>query len=361
MSEYFNTLNYSLGNEDTNFERKLVQKLKPQKVFSICGCGSRAFPLAQAGVKEIHLLDLSNDQLALAKLREKTFCQLNYENFLKFWGYAPYQEDQNNDFRKKIFHELTLDEKSQELLTNYFEKINWNSLLYEGNWEKTFFLISRIISFVFKSEMSKIFSFDNLTDQKRYFKEKFPRWRWNVALFFIGQKAFFNRVLYHGNFIAKNVPESYFSYYQKAYNHLLNYDLTRNSFFLQLCFLGRIKYAEGNMIEAHPACFEEISTHLKHIQTFYHQGDACGVIKEHRDIDFVSFSDVPSYFSGDLEKSFLNEIANSLSSGAHVVIRNYLRVPNADRSSYVDVTSQFTDLIADEKVQMYKIEVLRKK
>ena len=79
--EYFYDLNYSLANEDTAFERSIVLKNKPSKMLSVCGSGSRCFPLLHPGAKELHIVDLSVQQLHLARLREQTIRGLSMSNF----------------------------------------------------------------------------------------------------------------------------------------------------------------------------------------------------------------------------------------------------------------------------------------
>lgn len=75
--------------------------------------------------------------------------------------------------------------------------------------------------------------------------------------------------------------------------------------------------------------------------------------------DFVSISNVPSYFGGDVERNFLQMAKKGLSVGAHVVYRCYLRVPEVDSSGFRDVSEDFEYLAKKEKVQMYKIKVLK--
>ncbi|NRA45581.1 MAG: hypothetical protein HRU09_11555 [Oligoflexales bacterium] len=78
--------------------------------------------------------------------------------------------------------------------------------------------------------------------------------------------------------------------------------------------------------------------------------------------DFVSFSDVPSYFSGSEEQNYLQRLKKGLKFGAHVVIRCYLRIPEGtDLTGYEDVTHQYQDLIDAEQTQVYRIFVYRYK
>jgi S-adenosylmethionine-diacylglycerol 3-amino-3-carboxypropyl transferase len=75
--------------------------------------------------------------------------------------------------------------------------------------------------------------------------------------------------------------------------------------------------------------------------------------------DFLSLSDVPSYFQGDLETEFMQRIKPGLSPGAVVVNRYYLRKSECDLDGYVDITENYLKLIELEKVQMYDIRIYK--
>ena len=135
----------------------------------------------------------------------------------------------------------------------------------------------------------------------------------------------FNALLYKGHFIKKNVEDSYITYYKKAFNHLFYQTPAKSSFFLQLCFLGEIKYADGNLVEADEKTFMQMKKYLNQEKISYHHRDLIDAIGAVGDIDLISLSDVPSYFSGELESSFYQKIKNSLSSEGVSINRNYLR------------------------------------
>ncbi len=358
--EYFYDLNYSLANEDTSYERNITLINKPTKILSVCGSGSRCFPLLHANTKELHIVDLSIQQIYLAKLREQSIINLSYDDFLRFWGYAPFAVDENNDWRHQQYEKFLFDPVAKRYLDSLFEKTKWRSPLYYGKWERTFIFFSKIVrKFLGSSTAEKLFSFDNLEDQQDYINSKFPALRWTLILTILGNKSMFNALLYKGDFIKKNIKEGYVHYYSEAFAHLMRENLAKNSFFLQLCFLGRVKYPEGNLIEANKDCFEEMKQSLKDCKVQYHHGDLIAEIKKQKDIDFISLSDVPSYFSGKLEKDFLQDIKPSLSKGALLVNRNYLRIPEANRKSFADISNNYRKYENIEAVQMYRIEVLK--
>ncbi len=358
-SAYFNKLNYSLANEDTHLEFQLSLQYKAQNIVSVCGSGSRAIPLITPYTKKLTIVDLSLAQIDLAKLRIATYLQFAYENFIHFWDY-PSPNRISSEERKKLFHTLNLEQNTLKYFTEVFENNNWNTILYDGKWEKTFILFSKIVQKTLgKKNVDKLFSFKNLSEQVTFLESEFPMLRWKLLIILIGNKTLFNALLYKGHFISKNIPGSYFEYYFKAFNHLFHQDLCRKSFFLQLCFLGKINFSEGILLEAHQERFYDIQKNLRQVEIIFAQTDILSAIKKEKNLDFISFSDVPCYFSGEVEKNFLQECIPSLATGAHIILRNYLRIPNAVRTNFINKNLQHQDLIKNETVQMYNIEILR--
>ena len=358
--EYFYALNYTLANEDTEFEYELTRKLKPKKIISVCGSGSRCFPLLSDQTEELFLVDLSKEQLKLAKLRAETIKQFSYDEFILFWGYPPYRPNENQQKRKELFKALELDLELTNFFKSLFEYQKWESILYIGKWEKTFNFFSKIVTKVLSEKTrDELFNFNDINEQRNYVKNKFPRLKWKLIMSILGNKALFNALLYKGDFIKKNVDETYIQYYDKAFNHLMEHDLVRKSYFMQLCYYGSIVYPQGNLLEGKEKTFKEMKKHLKRVKIHYLEKDIISAIADETDIDFVSLSDVPSYFSGDLERNFFQIIKSGLAKDAVVINRNYLRIPNSDHSGYQDISSSFQAELADEKVQMYRIEVLK--
>jgi len=363
-NQYFSDLNYSLGNEDTKVEYEMVRRLKPNTIISVCGSGSRTLPLLASSPQKMICVDLASQQLGLLRLRIEVLKKLSYDEFLKFWGYAPYANTSlNRNERKAMFEKLSLLASDWEYFYHLFTKNDWDTILYEGKWEKTFFIFSRFVYLMLKERRGELFECKTLLLQKEYIKKKFPRWRWTFILFILGNRSMFNTLLYKGQFVKKNIPKGYLKFYIDAFNYLFNQILARENFFLQICFLGKIMFREANILEAERVCFDEMKSNLNQQSTeiIEVQGDLIQTICSYEQVDFISMSDVPSYFSGEQEKNFLQTIKSSLLPGAILVLRNYLRVPECDQGGYEDVTDQYRDLIAQEKVQVYQFCILRYK
>jgi S-adenosylmethionine-diacylglycerol 3-amino-3-carboxypropyl transferase len=356
--KYFNGLNYTLGNEDTRVEIELVKHYKAKSIFSVCGSGGRALPLCGPGVKDLTLNDLSKEQIYLAMLREASYRQLTHDEFLSFWGYFPYADDNQCDERKSLFQKLNLTFEVKDFFTHVFNELNYRSVLYLGKWERTFFTLSKINRLLLGLDFDRILKFDNLAEQKKYYENQFPHKRWRLVLFLLGNKAIFNALLYKGDFILKNSPQSHFEYYQQAFERLFTTDLAQNSFFLQLCFYGKIQSLAGVPVEASFSSYQRIAT-SKTVTHYLTEDMISHLSRGTHHYDFLSLSDVPSYFKGDLEENFMQQIRPSLNPGAIVVNRYYLRTPHCHLSGFTDVTDLHRELINLEKVQMYDIRIYR--
>lgn len=356
--KYFSGLNYTLGNEDTSVEIELIKKILPKKIFSICGSGGRSLPLMHKGALELSLSDLSQEQLYLAELRLVTYRELSHSDFLLFWGYFPYSDDNNQSRRRELFTGLKLSSPAYTFLSQVFHEIQFNSLLYLGKWESTFAVFAKVCRVIMGSDFDRIMRFDNLDDQIYYYQHSFPMKRWKALIHLLGNKAMFNALLYKGDFIKKNSPLSHFDYYFNAYNRLFTTDLAQKSFFLHLCFYGKIKSLHGVPVEAS----EESHARVHSSKTEVHYVKEDFVTHLNRGLnqyDFLSLSDVPSYFGGDLERDFMQKIKPGLLPGAIVVLRNYLRSPESNLKGFIDITESHAKLLEFEKVQMYEIRVYK--
>jgi S-adenosylmethionine-diacylglycerol 3-amino-3-carboxypropyl transferase len=363
VQKYFNQLNYTLGNEDTSVDLEIVKRLGSKSIFNVAGCGSRSFPLLES-CEELHMVDISEYQLALCRLREALYRHLSFNEFMIFWDFPPFNGQDNSYERKKIFQSLELHENDRDFFRTILQENNWQSLLYLGKWERTFQTMSNALRLILGKSYKDIFSFHSLEEQKDYYRSKFPRTKWNALLFLLGNKSVFNALLYKGDFIEKNVEENHFQYYQSSFDTLFENNLARESFFAHLCFHGKIIHSDGNPIEAVEENFNAVKEKLlAGARVGYHQGDLVSLLAsdEHRDqYDYIGLSDVPSYFKGSVEKEFLQKLKTSLKAGGVVCLRNYLRIPEADTTGFESIGHQFKDLYSYEKVGVYRFQLYQK-
>lgn len=356
---YFDDLNYTLGNEDSSLEYDLLPK-NTEHVLAIAGSGSRILPLLAKHPKQLTCMDTSSKQLSLTELRIETLRSLDYDKFLAFWDYPPFSL--TSEDRKKAFQGLSLSKPTYRFINDLFKENKWESLLYQGRWERTFVTLSKINKLITGKKASELFYQTNTKEYFIYLKNNFPHKALILVVFLLGNASVFNALLYKGRFPKKNIPESMPKFYLKAFNRLFNQGLARNNFFLQLLFFGKLIFPEGNPIECDKKIFLLAKTGANKTQINYTQGDIVNEIpKITKPIDFISFSDVPSYFTGEVEKNYLQKIYPYLSPQSLMVIRYYLHIPEGTiMKGYKDISANYINLMNQEKIQMYLVKVLRK-
>lgn len=358
-SNYFNLLNYTIGNEDTSLELAVMPE-NIKHVFTIAGSGSRVIPLLAKSPKYITCVDSSLEQLFLTELRIASLAKLDYERFLAFWGYPGRSMAPNE--RQFVFNSLTLSQEARKSISLLFKKHDWRPLLYVGRWERTFQKLSIINRLFVGNRGLGIFSCQTIEDQEEYLKTKFPQKAWSFAISLLGNASVFNALLYKGNFPQKNIPESAYDFYLKRFNNLFKQDIARRNYFLQLLFFGALKFPEGLPIECDPVVFEKAKQGLQKAKIVYVHNDVFEEVKRsYIPIDFLSFSDIPSYLKPPLEQEFLQEIKDHVSFNGIVVNRYYLRIPeNLKTNGYQDITDNFKKAISEEKIQMYSFSIYQK-
>ncbi len=356
---YFNSLNYTIGNEDTALELEIMPE-NTRHVFAVAGSGSRIVPLLAKNPHFMTCVDSSAEQLGLTELRIASLKILDHGEFLAFWGYP--SEYMSPNERKNIFNDLTISKHTKKIISSLFEKNSFESLLYTGRWEQTFQRLSRINKRIVGERGIGIFACRSKEEQKNYLKTKFPHKAWSFSIFLLGNAVVFNTLLYKGNFPKKNIKKSIHSFYRERFEYLFKQDLARKNYFLQLLFFGKLQFAEGLPIECDKEVFLKAKEGSHNTQVIYMQGDAIELVRHSKfPIDFLSLSDVPSYFTRPREQEFLQDIRSNISSQGVIVSRYYLRIPEKlNTEGYKDITDDFKKMIGEEKIQMYSFGVYRK-
>lgn len=358
--QFFSGLNYTLANEDSRVEMTIMQS-ELEHVLTVAGSGARVLPLFASMPKQLTCVDLSKEQLLLTELRIESLRAFDHSEYLVFWGYPPSIEDAR--YRRELFSKLRLSDDCRRLFVTLFERRDWTSILYDGKWERTFSKIAKICQSVLGDSVHDLFQSENLSQHFAYMDGQFPRLKWRFLVFLIGNSSFFNAILYKGKFPKKNIPESHFRYYLNAYDRIFERFLPRDNFFLQMTLLGRVAFESGNPIECSPDLFDKIKEGISRSRIYYREGNVVDLVEQNdaTPINFVSLSDVPSYFDEETSAQFLRRMKSGLADEAEVVVRYYLReIRNADLTGYNDVSSQFSDVFATELTQMYRMSVFQK-
>ena len=323
MSKYFNGLNYSLANEDTWVEHSLLQD-SVKSVFAVCGSGSRVTPLLAKKPDELHVVDLSDVQLRLLRLRIYAAKNLNYREYLFLLGYLKEAPTKMN--RRALMVRLNLPNEDQSFWKSMEDVWEKNGFIYLGKWENHFMKLGRVFKRISMSNLYPIFEAKDINQQRefvrKYWKPKFFKHFTKIVL----SEWVMNKLLYQGSFAGgKEKTTSEVSTAEHVYEEfcdLFENTWVRGNFFLQMIFLNEVKH-----VEAFPAeCNEGIFESIKRSQTaiHYHQDNLLSVLKE-KSHDFYSLSDTFSYLSDADVQGLFRDLPQVKDS--QMVIRTFMRKP----------------------------------
>lgn len=359
-SKYFKSLNYSLGDEDSNIEYNILEH-NQNHIMGIAGSGGRILPLLARNPNKLTCVDILDEQLFLTEMRCAAIKILDYSNFRAFLGYPPIEMLPLE--RRRIFRQLELSERAKFYLEMVFEKAGWSEIIYIGKFEKTLITLSKINRLITGRQGQMLFNNNNLPDQVKYLTTHFPRQRWNLVLRLLGNTSVLNSLLYKGDFPKKNIPGSYFENFRRIFDQIFYQMDVNKSFFAQLCFFGKLINERANPIEVNKDVFEGAKQGLKKCEVSYINGDIMEVIQktELKSLDFISLSDVPSFMTGDTEFNYLQMARPHLSNSGKVVVRGNLRVTRPLKEGFAEISSSYKELFKQESTQLWNINVYQQK
>ncbi|MEI6531309.1 MAG: DUF3419 family protein [Chlamydiota bacterium] len=170
MKNFYERLSYSFGNEDWRTEQEALQLTAGDRVLCITGSGDRPLNLLTTGCKEVIAIDLNPIQNHLLALKKNALKALSSDEYLRFLGITDCNE------RLKTLEALPLDKEVLDFwLKN--KKMIAKGVLYQGATERLLSKCSSFLSLVRKDKVERLFSIDNLEEQKAFVKK-----HWNKPL-----------------------------------------------------------------------------------------------------------------------------------------------------------------------------------
>ncbi len=358
---YFANLNYTSSNEDTRIETQILAQ-SGKKALAIAGSGSRVLPLLASAPELLTCVDFSEYQLMLTKLRFETLRILSHREFCEFWGYL--NGGMSYTERKDVFDACLLADSDRDFLTVCFEKNEWGPLITTGRWESQIIQMSKLLRATLGTQtIEKMFAITQREDFCGFLVKEFPHVRFRTVAFLLFNNVSQNILLYNGKAPKKTIAESFYSHFMSVIATIANRDLPRENFFMQLLFLGEYRYPSGLPAEADPVNYETARKNLANCEVQFEQGDFFQVLsKKSRTFDFVSISDIPSYFPDELLNSYLKKLERQLARNGRVVTRYYLREPsNLDFSGFALRNEDFKAVLELDRTPFYRTEIWEKK
>ncbi len=357
-NDYFQGLNYSLANEDTWIEYKLAPE-NADSIFAVCGSGSRVIPLLARNPKELHIVDLSEAQLKLFRLRHESIKKLSYREYLFFLGYLK-EENQLN--RRELFKRLTLSSEDITYWDHFKSLWEAQGFIYLGKWENHFMMLGRIYQRLTCSQLFSLFDTKDYSHQKSLLNHF-----WITPLFQLYTKIVMNewvanRLLYKGSFAGskdkKTMKITAAEYVSGEFDDLFKTTWVKSNYFLQLIFLNSVMFKEAFPAECDEGLFYKVKN--SSTQIHFHQKNLLELLKE-RPHDFYSLSDTFSYMKDEDVAEFLEALPKDIKKSSLMVIRTFMRKPSFKISSPWETKTELNERYAKEDcTRMYEFSVLKK-
>ena len=324
MSNYFKLFNYSLANEDTGIELNFIREFAPKTIVAIGGSGTRCLPLLNSGVKKVFIVDTSDFQLKYIEFKLELIKKLDLPTYKKVMGYVAASESE----RLQILQQAQLTDQSKGFIKSFDRRYLKKGFIYLGRWERAILRISRVIRFFLGVDFNPLFQCGSIAEQQVLFKEIWPDKKIRFLIKMIAHPKVLNFLLYKGHLQNSAEQKPLHQDLADRFYTFFNIHLASKSFFIQLLFLGEIRYAEGLPIEVTDPIFNEIKNYSGEIQLI--KSDLNSFLKQTSGIDFISGSDIISYLN-DSELCELSQImASSLVSQKFMAIfRSFKRHPAA--------------------------------
>lgn len=323
MSSYFEGLNYSLANEDSQIECDLLP-LGTRSVLAVAGSGARVLPLLSKGPATLTVIDLSPAQLALTELRIALARSAQRSEFLEFLGYR----EASAARRLEIFRSLPLSEETQALCQREAGRWAPCGWIYLGRWERHFLRINRILRSVLGTRIDRIFSASNLAAQVDAYERHWRRGVFRRFLKVFASDFVFNVFLYRGHFAGSRADRTEsrptWQFLDEEFDRIFRTRLVRRSFFLQLMFLGRVAYEDGLPTEADVEVLSAVKSSTTRV-SFTSENLLESIVRA--PYDFYSLSDTLSYLPSADARTVLSRVHPEAPNRARLIFRSFLRAP----------------------------------
>ena len=320
MKNYFETINYSSMNEDSNSEIKALKLSENDEVLCITGSGSRVLNLLTQKPKLIFAVDFNPCQNYLLELKIASIRHLDYEDYISFLGIVP------SSNRLKYFNSIkySLSEGS----IKFWEKnsnLILKGIIYQGRWEKYFRNLARIISVIRPNLLNKLFGCTSIEEQKYLWNESWDDSTWRFFIKSISYRVDWKYFFGDPGFY-KYVPK-YFSienYLNEKFTSAIENYLFSQSPFVNILFKGKLN------LEATLPLYLQKNYHLVlrenldriHIKT----GSLSDIFDKSKGTDFSAFSlsDFSSYVSESDYENIWKLILEKSKDNARVCERQFL-------------------------------------
>lgn len=330
--DFYKQLNYSLGNEDWNVERRALQIKSGDSVICVTASGDRPLHLLMTAADKIIAIDMNQTQNYLLALKLVAINELDYQTYLAFLGITP------TTHRLDIFHILSsqLMPDARDFWIKNKEQIK-KGIIYQGKIERITKLGALFLNSIRHKKIKELLSFDSLHDQREFIKTHWNTYLWKKLLsIFLNpriSKLFLKDPGLNLHIDYPN-PGNYINHKIIQY---LNDHLAKQSPLIQLILTGKItEDAFFPYLTKEGYDKIRLNTHRLHYQTdniitFLNQ-------KTNERFDAFSMSDIASYMPQPVFEQLLLGIKKTANANARFCLREFMSkriIPSQLQFSFV--------------------------
>lgn len=229
---FFEKINYSACNEDSESERAVLRLTYKDTVLCITGSGARPLDLLIDNPKSIISVDFNSAQNHLLSLKIAAYKTLNYSEFCSFIGLT---DDKN---RKLLFEKLKpiLTAEQQAFWDHNYALIE-HGVLYCGTWEKLLIHMKKW-AFFRRKKIRLLFNARNVEEQKDIWNSTWKNGTWHFFLKLLSNRFLWTNIIREPG--AKLIPKEFdvYHYMNGRLDYLAENHLLRTNHFANLMFYG---------------------------------------------------------------------------------------------------------------------------
>ncbi len=315
---FYNRLNYSLGNEDWNIEKQALRITPLDRTLCITGSGDRPLHLLMTDCAEVISIDKNPIQNYLLDLKKTAIAHLPYHDYLAFLGCTP------SSTRFATFMQIKMHLTEDAAL--YWEN-NKNMLergvIYQGKIERLIGVAAKCFNLVRRKKIDALFSFTDLESQQTFLKKEWDTLTWrSIFEIFLNShisKIFSSNHIFNAPSCQNIKPGKYI--YQRMLTYLNN-NLAKNSPLLQQILKGKIS-SESYYPYLTFDGYNKIRQNLSKLK--FHTCKIVDYLNDHpNSFDCFSMSDIASYMPQAAFENLLNGIHTAAKPKARFCIREFI-------------------------------------
>jgi S-adenosylmethionine-diacylglycerol 3-amino-3-carboxypropyl transferase len=317
MASFFSRLRYSFGNEDWRTEEAALDIQPQDQVLCITASGDRPLNLLARECKKIVCVDANYVQNHLLQLKVEAMRRLDYQEYLAFLGAIPGKGRQET-LQLLLPH---MDSQAAKFWSEH-ERMVAKGILYQGTVERLTSIVAKIFSLTRGKKVKRLFSINNLEEQKKFLQDEWENFFWNKFFHFVLHPSFIRFFIKDPGLtnVGSNIKPTYL--YDRIHSSLEK-ELAKRNPLLSLILRGRVSQ------DAFSPYLTEEGTHViknRLSSLEIHTADVIDYLDSLSGptFDVFSLSDVASYISYPDFIRLLKNIVRTAKPGARFCLRQFL-------------------------------------